>query len=391
MICLLKIFVLAIKGIMKNKLRSFLTMLGVIIGVTSVILLMNIIEGFKQDLMNSYENMGVSTIEVNTYFDNDSFSVSELEKFTSSNPNTISGYSPAIDIFEQEVKYNQHHFETSVKGVGVDYGSIKRLALSEGSFLNYVDIEYNRSVCVIGSYVSNQLFGDSSPVGNQITINGKTYSVVGVIEEQAGSERGSTDDIVYIPYTSAQIISQSDKINNVLFLASNKESITVAMEVIDSFLFSKIGDAEKYSVYCLNEVISNMNDMMSKISLLLICVALISLIVGGIGIMNIMFVSVVERTKEIGIRTAIGAPPKSILQQFLIEAITTSSIGGAIGIIFGCLISYIAANIIDIPFVLSINAVIISVVVSVTIGGVFGYLPARRAALMNPVFALTSD
>jgi len=366
-------------------------MLGVIIGVTSVILLMNIIEGFKLDLINSYENMGVSTIEVNTYFDKDSFSINELEQFTLNNANIVSGYSPAIDLFEQEVKYNQIHFETSLKGVGVDYRSIKHLEISQGSFLSYVDIKYNRYVCVIGSYVCDQLFGNASSVGKEITINGKTFCIVGVVSEQANSERGSVDDIIYIPYTNAQIISQSDKINNVLFLASNKESISVAMEVINGFLLSKIGDSEKYGVYCLNEVITNMNEMMSKISLLLICVALISLIVGGIGIMNIMFVSIVERTKEIGIRTAIGAPPNSILQQFLIEAVTISGIGGFLGIILGGSLSYIASIMIEIPYVLSINAIIISVVVSITIGGIFGYLPARRAALMNPVFALTND
>jgi len=386
-----RVIVLAFKGIIKNKLRSFLTMLGVIIGVTSVILLMNIIEGFKLDLINSYENMGVSTIEVNTYFDKDSFSINELEQFTLNNANIVSGYSPAIDLFEQEVKYNQIHFETSLKGVGVDYRSIKHLEISQGSFLSYVDIKYNRYVCVIGSYVCDQLFGNASSVGKEITINGKTFCIVGVVSEQANSERGSVDDIIYIPYTNAQIISQSDKINNVLFLASNKESISVAMEVINGFLLSKIGDSEKYGVYCLNEVITNMNEMMSKISLLLICVALISLIVGGIGIMNIMFVSIVERTKEIGIRTAIGAPPNSILQQFLIEAVTISGIGGFLGIILGGSLSYIASIMIEIPYVLSINAIIISVVVSITIGGIFGYLPARRAALMNPVFALTND
>lgn len=384
-------FLYTLKEVRKRKLRSFLTMLGIIVGVTSVIVLMNVVEGFQKELIDSYESLGILTVEVTTFFKEDSFSTNELEDFKNAHLDIISGYSPAIDASDQEIKYEDQHVTSSIKGIGEDYESIKQLKVENGNFLNYINIKEAQPVCVIGSFIDQTLFPLESSIDKKIKINGNTFIIKGVLEEQEDSSYASSDNLIYVPYTAAQKTLKIGTINNVLFLSKNRDSIEAVVNTLYNYLMNKIKNPERFSIYSLSETIDSMNDLLGKFSMLLIFLALISLVVGGIGIMNIMYVNVVERTQEIGIRIAVGAKAKDILYQFLSEASVLSLLGGIIGIVLGCGLTFFVARLIDIPFIISYQAIGLAIVVSITIGILFGYLPAKKATSLNPIMALNYD
>ena len=379
---------LSLTNITKKKLRSFLTMLGIIIGVAAVIILLGIMQGVQQEIVSSYEEMGITTIETYTYYEKDALSINEIEKIVSKSNGIILSYSPVVNIYEQNANYSSTYIDTSIKGVDIGYFNIKKLQLFDGRFLSYMDIKNNVKVCILGSYVSEQFFKEQSPIGKNVCINGEEYKVVGVLVDDAGNSKGSNDDVIYIPYLSAQQISKSIAIDNILFSIKDKEYIQDATELIESYLLNKTQNAQNYSIYCANELIDNLNSMLNKFKMALIGVAFISLLVGGIGIMNIMYVSVSERTKEIAIREAIGASPKDILIQFLVEAIVLSFLGGIIGIALGVTVYYIVSFVVELPATFPFVATIISTVISMSIGIIFGYLPAKNASELNLIDAL---
>lgn len=386
-------FQLAIKSIFANRLRSCLTMLGIIIGVAAVIILVSIMQGFSNTMVESFESMGANSINAYLFPVDTSkkIDVDAVEDFVEENTDIIIGVSPSISIYSATISYKDKDDITEVSGISETYDEINQSKLMLGKFFSYLDVKDAKNSCVIGSYIYYKIFDGKNPIGKEIKINGVKLKIQGVLDEVAESMKGTADDVILVPYTSVYNISTDASIDSLTFSAASKDTAEEAKILIDEYLYDFYGDYDSYTVASMSDTVDEMNNMLNILSMVLIGIASISLIVGGIGIMNIMFVSVTERIKEIGIRTAIGATPVDIMRQFIIEAITTSAIGGMIGIVLGIVVSFFAAKIIKISFTLPISAIIIAVSVSAGIGILFGYLPAKKAALMNPIDALRRE
>jgi putative ABC transport system permease protein len=387
-------FILAIKSIKGSKLRSFLTMLGIIIGVASVIILVSLIDGMKKDIEAQFEQMGTNLISVNVMGRGTSRSVSidRIEDMMAENTDTLACYSPTINVSGVTLKYGDSSIDTtSLTGVNEYYDDIKNIAVTSGRFIQYIDTARLNKTCIIGTYVASELFGGSDSLGKQIKINGTNYTVVGVAEEAADSTESSDDDKIYVPYTAAIRLSGSATISSYNFSAVSKDTVDQAMTAVEALLLDVYGDSNAYRVFSQSEMLDQVNEMTGTMSLVLVGIAAISLVVGGIGIMNIMLVSVIERTREIGIRKSLGAKRRDIMRQFVIEAATTSSVGGIIGIGVGLGVALIAGKLIGLSAAPSLSAVMIAFSVSVAIGIIFGYFPASKAAKLNPIDALKYD
>ncbi len=385
-------FKLAVKSLKSSKMRAFLTMLGIIIGVASVIILVSLMNGLSNEMTSRFEDMGTNTITVNVMGrgTNRSLSVQDMEKLIEENSAYLEQYSPRINA-SVTVKYETTSVDTTANGVNENYDKMQNIAVPEGRFVQFIDCERRQKVCVIGTYLAQKLFGGMNPVGEHLKINGSAYTVVGVLEEKADSEESSADDIIYIPYTTATRLTGNASIGSYYITAADTDEIETAVAIIKSKLYSVFGDEDAYRVTSMSEMIDMVDEMTGSIALVLVGIAGISLVVGGIGIMNIMLVSVTERTREIGIRKSLGAKRKDIMRQFIIEAATTSSAGGVVGIIFGIAAAYVAGILMDMSVAPSWNAVLIAFSVSVAIGMIFGYFPANKAAKMNPIDALRYD
>ncbi|MEG2584347.1 MAG: FtsX-like permease family protein, partial [Oscillospiraceae bacterium] len=233
--------------------------------------------------------------------------------------------------------------------------------------------------------------GNFSAIGEFIKIDGESYKVVGVVEEKDDSTSGGVDEAIYIPYTNATKMLGTNKINSYVVNASNEDSVDTATATIKTALQNIVGDSDYYTVSSMKQMLDSMNTMTGTMQTMLVCIAGISLLVGGIGIMNIMLVSVTERTREIGIRKSLGAKRKDIMWQFVIEAGTVSGVGGLIGIALGSSLSNLAGRLLDLNVIPSVGAILTAFGVSVGIGIVFGFLPARNAARLNPIEALRYD
>ncbi len=385
-------FKLAIKSLKSSKMRAFLTMLGIIIGVASVIILVSLMNGLSADMTSKFESMGTNTITVNVMGrgTNRTLSMDQVEELVEDNPDYLDQYSPKVQA-SVTAKYEDVSVDTTAIGVNEFYDEMQSVAVSSGRFVQYIDCDRRQKVCVIGSYEAQELFGGSNPLGETLKLNGSAYTVVGVLEETADSEESSDDDTIYVPYTAATRLAGSATISTYYLTAVDTDQIETTMTIVENMLYEVFEDDNAYRVSSMSEMIDTINEMTSSIALVLVGIAGISLVVGGIGIMNIMLVSVTERTREIGIRKSLGAKRKDIMRQFLIEAATTSSAGGIIGIILGLGAAYGAGILMDMTVIPSWNAVLIAFSVSVAIGMIFGYFPANKAAKMNPIDALRYD
>lgn len=386
-------FTLAIKSLVSSKMRSFLTMLGIIIGVGAVIIIVSVVNGMTKDVIDRFESMGATTITVSVMGrgGNRTVDVDDMQNLVHDNPEYLESMSPSVTVAGATAKKDENNIElTSCLGVNEYYTDIKSLNITGGRNLCNIDCTERLKNCVIGTYVAKELFGTLNVVGDTIKVNGTTFNIVGILEETGDSEEGGADDIVLIPYTSAQRLSDSFTMGSYTFNAKSKDVANEAQEFIDSYLQSVFSNTNAYRVSNMSSMIDEVNEMTSSMSLVLACVAGVSLLVGGIGIMNIMLVSVTERTREIGIRKSLGATPWDIMSQFVVEAVTTSCLGGAIGVLLGIVGSY-AARFFNMTAVLSIPAMLIAFSVSAIIGIAFGYFPAKKAARLNPIEALRYD
>ena len=381
-------FKLAIKSLLLSKMRSLLTMLGIIIGVGAVIIIISIGDGLKSYLTDQFESMGANLVIANVTKVSDTRSVGAEEMYTLAEKNTdcISAVSPFVSV-KAALTYGSDTYSTKISGVGESYDYISRLNLTDGRFLRYVDIARNQNVCAVGSYVAKEILSGKA-LGATIKIGGVPYRVIGVLEEKAGGTQNGDDDVVYVPYTNATRINGIANINTYYFSAVSDQTSDKAKWVVETELEKVFQDEDYYFVMNMAEVMDMMNSMHTMVMSVLIAIAAISLLVGGIGIMNIMLVSVSERTREIGIRKSLGAKRRDIRLQFIIEAGTTSAIGGIFGIILGVAASGVAGNALGITAIPSITAICVSVGVSVSIGVIFGFLPANKAAKLNPIDAL---
>lgn len=385
-------FKLALKSILHSKMRSFLTMLGIIIGVWSVITLLGLVTGVTNYLIDTFADMGTNLVSVSvTNTDTRNVTVDDMYEFAEEYDTIFSSVTPKVS-GSYTVKNGSNSLEsTSVVGVGEDYMDINSLDVSSGRFIQYSDIKNRYNACVIGTYIVDELFDGTVSTGATMKIDGQVYTIVGIQEEQADSEENSTDDIVYIPYSNAARLAGSSDISSFTFAATDTDYVTAAEDLLDNYLYGIMKNEELYNIQSMTELLDTINTMTTMLSSVLGGIAGISLLVAGIGIMNIMLVSVVERTKEIGIRKSLGAKRKDIMGQFVIEATMISTLGGIIGIIIGCVTTRLLGDAFGISAAPTIGAIMLAFGVSAGIGIGFGYMPAKKAAKLNPIDALRSE
>lgn len=391
---MLQSFKLAMKSIWSNKMRSFLTMLGIIIGVASVIILVSLVNAYMSYMTDSFSSMGTNQITVNMInLSSRSVSDEEIYEFYSEQGEVFDEISPMVSISGTIKHGNDSMTSTSITGVSEAYLSIKGWELQYGRNLQYGDMTGRHKVCVIGTYVADELYGSAeNAYGETLKINGYAFTIVGVAAQQEDEmEEGGTDDFVWMPYTRAVKMARNSNINNYVFTVSDLSQATAAKSQIESFLYERFKDEDLYTVTAMSEMLDELNSMIAMVSAGLGGIAGISLLVAGVGVMNIMLVSVTERTREIGIRKALGARKSVIMQQFVIEAAVTSSLGGIIGIILGSVVTSAVGKIAELSATPTPAAVLVSFGVSVGIGLLFGYMPANRAAGLNPIDALRGD
>ena len=381
-------FRLALKSLATSKMRALLTMLGIIIGVAAVIIIISLGDGMNDMINSEFEKMGTNLLQVQIMGRGSSQNITEEEMYAleDENPDCIAAMSPSVSA-AATVKQGADTLSTTLTGVGEAYIAVKSLELSQGRFIQYIDTARMQNVCVIGSYVNEESFNGAG-LGETLSINGNTYTVVGVLAEQADNTSYGGDNAVYIPYTNATRLNGNAVISQYLFTAVSEDTNARAKAVIESALEQFYGDDDYYMVISMSEMMDMMGNIQDTVMTVLVAIAAISLLVGGIGIMNIMLVSVTERTREIGIRKSLGAKGKDIRRQFIIEAGTTSVLGGVIGIVLGVSLATVAGNIVGITAKASLSAVLISTGVSLAVGVIFGYLPANKAAKLNPIDAL---
>ena len=390
-------FFLALKSILSNKMRSFLTMLGIIIGVAAVIILVGIVNGEMSYMQESFASLGTNRITVNLInLNTRSVDVDQMYEFYEENADYFDHMSPTVTV-SATVKYGSDNMDsTTVTGVSEDYLDILGESLESGRFIQYADIASRQKICVLGLYMAQELFGSAqSAVGKELSVNGEKYSVVGVIERQTSEsddmEEGGDDDVVYLPYTAAVKLSRNGVINSYIFTERDTSQTETVKQLIEDFLYPIFQNTDLYHITAMSEMLDSMNSMIATMSLMLGGIAGISLLVAGVGVMNIMLVSVTERTREIGVRKALGARRGTIMQQFVIEAAVTSSLGGLIGIGVGFIGTRIAGALMGLNASPTAVSVAVSFCVSVGIGLIFGYAPASRAAKLNPIDALRSE
>ncbi len=388
-------FKMAISSIFSSKVRSFLTMLGIIIGVGAVIILVNIVNAASLTMREQLEEMGTNLISVT--ITNSSrrttryVEVEEIQKLADENPDLIEFFTPLVSS-TVTVKYGSENLSTSLKGCNKNYETIRNHHITEGRFISDYDVENRSNIAVIGGYVRSELFGNNEALNQQIKINGVTYTVVGVLENKSTNvSEGSDDDVIILPYTNASRLIKNAYISSFAVQGADSDRMDEATDVIENFLYKKFQNDDMYMVFNQAELMDTIDDALSVMALLMAGIAGISLVVGGIGIMNIMLVTVTERTREIGIRKSIGAKTRSILTQFLIESAVLSCIGGIIGIVLGVVGSYftcIAMDMSVVPISKQLTVIIGSFAFSAALGVFFGLYPARKAAKLNPIDAL---
>ena len=396
-------FRLALKSLMTSKMRALLTMLGIIIGVGAVIVITSLGNGMQNMMNEQFEKLGANLVQVQLFmYGGDSRSVDpdDMYELVDKYPQYISGVTPYVSA-QLAVRQGSEDFErTSIYGVGETFlnergATMSGQNLGKGRFISYIDAARYQNVCVIGAYLEEEAFqGDA--LGKQLSIGGEHFTVIGVLEKNSDMSEGSGDDIIYLPYTTALRLSGSADASMYMFTSTSKDTAATAKGIIENRLYKTFQSSDYYFVMTSAEMMDAMNAMMGTMMAVLVAIAAISLLVGGIGIMNIMLVSVTERTREIGIRKSLGAKRKDIRGQFIIEAGTTSAIGGVLGIGLASLAGSLIGGMMTSSMgggstfsaVPNLSSVAVAFGVSVGIGILFGYLPAKKAAALNPIDAL---
>ena len=401
---LTNLFRIAIRALFRNKMRAFLTMLGIIIGVASVIAMLAIGEGSKRSITEEMSSMGSNLIMIMPNFQqrggvNLGASSSMALKYSDvtairNEAAFITAASPTVNANGQVI-YGNKNTQTSIYGVSEEYLDIRKLKIATGRIFNETETRSMAKVCLLGQTVVDNLFGEGvDPVGTTIRIKNLPFEVIGVLEDKGESGMGQDqDDMIIAPYTTVQRrLAAIDYINGIYCSAVSEEKSAAAIEEVKEILrrTHKLKETEEddFRVMSQSELIESVSTVTNIMTYLLGAIAGISLLVGGIGIMNIMFVSVTERTREIGLRMSIGGRGKDILLQFLVESMLLSLTGGIFGIIFGYLIAEVAGTLMNSTIFITTQSVVLAFAVCFAIGVFFGWYPARKASNLNPIDAL---
>ena len=387
---------MSLQNIKSNKMRTFLTTLGIIIGVTAVIALITIVDGVIGSVMGQFSSLGAGTLSVSITGSSLKKGLTESDLDSIEQLDNVSGISPSVSITTTAARPGKLLEQVSVQGKNDSY-FLNNDLISYGRGITRQDVENESYVCIIDQDLADNLFAGEDPLGSQLIVGGIRYTVIGLQGEDSNlmasmaGMGGTMDGTVTIPYTNALKLSGNSSITSLDVYVADTDRTQELQEAVESVLYKAFNENEDcYNVFSMDSLLDTMESMMSMMTYMLTGIASIALLVGGIGIMNMMLVSVTERTKEIGLRKAMGATPERIQLQFLLESIVLSLIGGLIGVALGLLISYAAANLLGTDFVISASAVTLGVGFSAAVGIIFGWAPARKASRLNPIDALRS-
>lgn len=400
-----ELFIESIRTLAINKMRTSLAILGIVIGIGSVIALVSLGQATQQSIESQIQSLGANLLTVmpggqqsgavrgaaggsNTLTLEDAKAIESAPSIT-----TVKSVSPELSRRTQ-VTTGKTNTNTQIVGVVPVYTDVHKVTIDQGSFITKRDVDGMTKVAVIGPQAATDLFGEqTSPIGQTIRISGKTFIVIGTTVSKGGSGFQNQDDIIYIPLSTAQKqIFGVDYVSTIALEANSAEVMTDAQNEIGYFLLArhKFSDPSQadFAIFSQADILNAASSTTGTFTALLSGIAAISLLVGGIGIMNIMLVTVTERTREIGLRKALGAKKKAITMQFLAESIMLTFTGGIIGIMLGIGISYVVTKLMNAPFIVSVQSIVLAFAVSAGIGVLFGWYPARKAAQLQPIEAL---
>lgn len=376
---------MALSSVRSNKMRSFLTMLGIIIGVMAVTLLVSLVQGATNSITDQLSSLGGSNLTCMVGKTTPRITLDEVMALEQEEEiGLVSVYSNGSGV----AKAAGNQEDVSIVAINQNYQILNNLIVETGRYLTDTESEYRLSNCVIGTGVAKNLFGNKDVLGETIRVGGKDFTIVGILKEEGSSAMNSKDLNVYIPFTTGQRLLGVSGVLTFDASAAGAETVEKAERTLNTFLRSKVGE-DNYNVYNMGSILETVQSVYNILGYLLGGIGGISLVVGGVGIMNIMLVSVTERTREIGIRKAIGAQKGDIIVQFLIESVVLSLMGGFIGIILSAgilgIVNMFAA---DYHFAITIGVALVAVGFSIGVGILFGIYPANKAAKLKPIDAL---
>ena len=402
---LLMIIRVAFRALQRNKMRAALTMLGIIIGVSAVVAMVSIGQGAQAAVQAQIDSIGTNLLFVSAGAQNvggvrsatgdsgtNTLTVEDLEAIKREIP-SVSMVTPTVNARGQLVAGNLN-WNTSIQGVSEQFPDVRKWTVQSGEFFTDSDVRTAARVLVIGQTIADNLFAGGDPIGQTIRVQNLPFRVIGVMVKKGQDQQGrDQDDIAFTPYTTVQKkILGSPRLQVAFVSAVSPDATYTAQQQITQLLRQRhklnANDPDDFTVRNMSDIAQAANETNSTMTMLLACIAGVSLLVGGIGIMNIMLVSVTERTREIGIRMAIGARSSAVRSQFLIESIVLSLMGGTVGIFLGIGVSLAIPSMLGWPTLISTMAIVGSVIFSVAVGIFFGYYPARKAAALDPIEAL---
>ncbi len=383
------------QNIIYNKMRSFLTILGIVIGVSSIIALISIVEGVTMEVTSQFSELGANKLTIQAKGTPLKKGLTDYEVQLLADIDGVNGISPTISTTTSVVGNGQVHDKVTIEGKNASYFKYNQLALKSGRLLNSIDLSQQSNLALVSESLADTLYFGEQPIGQYLLINGISYRIVGVLEKTDQMDMMSSmsgkqsENRVIVPYQNLMGLVGLNCINNVEVYMQNNANVDEIIGKVELILNQAFNYKENsYSIINMEGLLDTIQSMNSMMTMMLVGIASIALLVGGIGIMNMMLVSVTERTMEIGLKKALGAKPRSIQLQFLIESIFLSLFGGVVGLVLGVMIAFVVAFIIGFTPSISTNSIALALLFSGGVGVIFGLAPARKASQLNPIDAL---